>query len=400
MNWLIPENELDREQRKILDAIMTQKGNIQIVGFPGSGKTVLLLYAAKLMKERNPCANILFVEFTHSLIQMIETSIREFHGCDIPVVTYYDFCQNYTNCGVFDCIFCDEIQDIPLKVIDMLKKHAKRVIVAGDPKQSIYSKDPKWNWPTCSQSDLRDRLNVEPYRLSVIHRLSKFVISAVDKFLPDMHITSGRHSMVKTHPKIRIWKADNKKMEVDAIMSDAENYFNIGESVGILLPSHHKILQFANIFLKCAGKPEWKAKRDKYRNNDYGKLNEHFEKYQIPIRYVANGYGSFSNDKSRIVLTTYHSSKGLDFDRVYLPFCNNNDNPNELKNDITLFMVAMTRSRRDLIISYSKMLNNFVYSFKDDCSYKKLTSPNYPQFPTDVETESKKEEKVIDLFGW
>ena len=46
------------------------------------------------------------------------------------------------------------------------------------------------------------------------------------------------------------------------------------------------------------------------------------------------------------------------------------------------------------------MLNNFVYSFKDDCSYKKLTSPNYPQFPTDVETESKKEEKVIDLFGW
>ena len=72
----------------------------------------------------------------------------------------------------------------------------------------------------------------------------------------------------------------------------------------------------------------------------------------------------------------------------------------ELKNDITLFMVAMTRSRRDLIISYSKMLNNFVYSFKDDCSYKKLTSPNYPQFPTDVETESKKEEKVIDLFGW
>ena len=71
-----------------------------------------------------------------------------------------------------------------------------------------------------------------------------------------------------------------------------------------------------------------------------------------------------------------------------------------MKNDSTLFMVEMNRSGRDLIISYSKMLNQFVYSFKDDCSYKKLTSPNYPQFPTDVETESKKEEKVIDLFGW
>lgn len=25
MNWLIPENELDREQRAILDAILTQR---------------------------------------------------------------------------------------------------------------------------------------------------------------------------------------------------------------------------------------------------------------------------------------------------------------------------------------------------------------------------------------
>lgn len=400
MNWLIPENELDREQRAILDAILTQKGNIQIVGFPGSGKTVLLLYAAKQIKDRNPYANIVFVEFTHSLIQMIEASISEFHWDDIPVVTYYDFCENYTNQGVFDYIFCDEIQDIPLKVIDTIKDCAKRVIVAGDPKQSIYSIDPKWKLMTCSQSDLRERLNVEPYQLTVIHRLSKFVISAVDKFFPGMHLSSGRHSMVKTHPKIRIWKAENKHMEVDAIMKDAKGYLDNGESVGILLPSHHKILQFANLSLKCACKPEWKATKDKYWNYDYSKLNEHFAKHKMPIRYVANGYGFFSNEDSRIVLTTYHSAKGLDFDRVYLPFCNNTDNPDKLQNDIILFMVAMTRSRGDLVISYSDRLNRFVHSFKDECTYKKLSLPDYPLLPIEIEQKSEAKTMANELFEW
>ena len=42
MNWLIPQNELDREQRRFLDEFINRSDNELIVGFPGSGKTMLL----------------------------------------------------------------------------------------------------------------------------------------------------------------------------------------------------------------------------------------------------------------------------------------------------------------------------------------------------------------------
>ena len=100
------------------------------------------------------------------------------------------------------------------------------------------------------------------------------------------------------------------------------------------------------------------------------------------MQYVANGYGDFIGEKKKITLMTYHSSKGLDFDRVYLPFCNEEGYSSYVENDATLFMVAFTRSRGDLVISFTKRLNRFVYPFKDDCTYKNL----------EVKTESKEDE--------
>ena len=52
MNWLVPENELDREQRKFLNEFINRNDNELIIGFPGSGKTMLLYYAA-LRKSGN-----------------------------------------------------------------------------------------------------------------------------------------------------------------------------------------------------------------------------------------------------------------------------------------------------------------------------------------------------------
>ena len=72
MNWLIPQNELDKEQRSFLDEFINRSDNELVVGFPGSGKTMLLYYAALKIRERNPSAKIIFVEFTHALINMIE----------------------------------------------------------------------------------------------------------------------------------------------------------------------------------------------------------------------------------------------------------------------------------------------------------------------------------------
>ena len=402
MKWLIPENELDKEQRDFLDRIITQSDNEYIVGFPGSGKSILLLYAAKRIKDRDPNAEIIFVEFTHALIKMIKAAIMELPYHDIKVVTYYDFFDNIKDKS-FDYILCDEVQDIPTKVIEKMKRHAKRVIIAGDHNQSIYEYDPKWELRPCTEGELKAILAPNVLSLTIVHRLSKYVRNAIDKFLPDMKILNGTLSMVKKHPMIRLWKASSQQSEVDEIMKDAKNYLQIGDSIGILLPTHNKVQKFANYVLALEGKPEWDVEADNH-SPKYDLLNKHFGECGIPMQFVANGFGDFTDEKTKITLTPYHSSKGLDFDRVYLPFCNHVEEYSKYTvKDRILFMVAMTRSRGDLVISHTVDLNRFVCAFKECCTYRDLDNDNGSKLFDDSQTDAMNatdKGATNDIFGW
>ena len=124
MNWLVPENELDREQRKFLNEFINRNDNELIIGFPGSGKTMLLYYAALRIRKQNPDAKILFVEFTHALINMIEAALRQMHVNDIKVVTQYKFEEAKKTKEKYDCIICDEVQDLSPKVLKNIVKRA------------------------------------------------------------------------------------------------------------------------------------------------------------------------------------------------------------------------------------------------------------------------------------
>ena len=77
MKWLPAENELGREQRVFLNKVMNTERNESVAGFPGSGKTVVLLYAVVYLRKKNPNATILIVEFTHALIKMLQAAIDE-----------------------------------------------------------------------------------------------------------------------------------------------------------------------------------------------------------------------------------------------------------------------------------------------------------------------------------
>lgn len=47
MKWLVDESLLDKQQREFLEKFLTENDNEQVKGFPGSGKTVLLVYAVQ-----------------------------------------------------------------------------------------------------------------------------------------------------------------------------------------------------------------------------------------------------------------------------------------------------------------------------------------------------------------
>lgn len=358
MKWLPGENDLVKEQTDFRNQVWAEKGNVYVSGFPGSGKSVCLLYAVKTIRDKEPNASILFVEFTHSLIKMIEAALSELRLENIQVVTYADFERRYRDS--YDYIICDEVQDMSANLLELMKRRAKRVIVGGDPNQSIYETMPNGE-PTVGQDEMKRILMPKTSELTILHRLNKFIIRGINSFMPQMRMLAEKSSMLKKHKPAYVWHCIDQNDEVKRIMDDAKTALNYGESVAILLPAHWKIETFVNIYLLSLGKPTFDFTQDRqYGKPNYGLLNARLEKHGVKMQSITNGYGSLVTDSDKIILSTYHSSKGLDFDKVFMPFCNQG-NGNE--DDPRLFMVAMSRSRKDLTLSYTTNMNRFIQQF-------------------------------------
>ena len=366
MAWLVPENMLDEQQRDFVENVDIDQKNVWIKGFPGSGKSVLLAYTIKKIKRKNPDAKVAVVVFTRSLIEMFKAAFAEM-GVSADIMTYYEFMDHTTS--NYDYILSDEVQDMTCRVLSAMNIRAKHIIVAGDENQSIYEKDPKYKESTVSPSQIISLLNCRDFELGIIHRLSSSIITAVEKFIPNMNIFSARRDMTKRTTQIRLCSANSVEQEIEYIMKEAQRAVNIGETVAILIPSQQEILTFFQKVLSTHGKSEWNVKNNAWGKVDYRLLNSYMESNNIKLQYVGNGYGSFTKEGEKICVMTYHSSKGLDFDNVFLPGLNQSLHINKNESlSHTLFMVAMTRSRNNLYLTYSDSYSEYLSNFANDCS--------------------------------
>lgn len=86
-------------------------------------------------------------------------------------------------------------------------------------------------------------------------------------------------------------------------------------------------------------------------------LENHIDSYRETMSHTSN----FNTDKEQcgVHIMTYHASKGLEFDTVFLPDCNEgtipyrkSSTPEQIEEERRLFYVAMTRARERLSILY------------------------------------------------
>lgn len=366
MAWL--PDKLDDKQQEFLDANF-DKTNYWIKGFPGTGKTVLLAYAINKIKSNHPEANLIVIVFTHAMIALLKTALQEKGISGVNVITYYTFMKSNR---MYDYVLSDEVQDLTPRVLKAMKSQAKHIIVAGDVNQSIYLQDPQYEERTVNLDEIENLIEAVPFELIVNHRLSRYIISIVNKFLPDMGILKGKVDPNKTGTQVRICRADNRNDEVEYIMREAKKAVNVGKMAVVLIPTKVDIIDFVNHVLIQNGKAEWLPIRNNNKDYDWKNLNDYLQTYNIPLQYVGNGYGVFSERDKRIIIMTYHSSKGLDFENVFMPFLNRYlripDGGNENLGK-TLFMVAMTRSRNNLYLTYSGEPHSYLNNFKSDCHY-------------------------------
>jgi len=304
------------------------------------------------------------VVFTQSLVEMFNAAFREM-GIDIDVITYYAFMKSSRS---YDYVLCDEVQDLTPRVLRKMDSRAKHIVVAGDSNQSIYESDPQFHESVVKASEINNLINANNFELSIIHRLSSSIIGAIQKILPRMNIFSSKRDMTKQTTQVRICQASSSNEEVKYIMREAQKAVNVGQTAAILIPSQQKIIDFVDMALVNEGKREWNKSLNHWNKPDFRLMNEYLKQNDIKLMYIGNGYGEFSESDRKITIMTYHSSKGLDFDNVFLPFLNSHLYivPNESLSK-TLFMVAMSRSRNNLYLTYYGYESSYLDAFKNDC---------------------------------
>jgi len=365
MSWIIPENKLDAQQRDFIDNVDITRKNVWIKGFPGSGKSVLLAHTIRKIKTKDSRASVLVVVFTHSLIKMFEAAFAEM-GYRVEVVTYFQFMRSSRT---YDYILSDEVQDLTPSVLRTMNSRAKHVVVAGDSNQSIFDSDPKTGESTVSPSQINALLSSREFELGIIHRLSSSIINAVQKFLPRLNIFSAKRDLTKQTTQVRLCEAHSNEEEAKYIVREAKKAVNVGQTACVLIPTQSGILSFIQSVIRSEGKRPWDVQTNNWGKTDYSALNRYLSSNGIQLQYVGNGYGQFSENSNKVCVMTYHSSKGLDFDNVFMPYLNNSlfIVPDEILSK-TLFMVAMTRSRNNLYLTYSGYKHAYLSNFAADCN--------------------------------
>jgi superfamily I DNA/RNA helicase len=366
MRWMISEDKLGPDQREVIKDLSKEWKNTWIKGHAGSGKSVLLVHLLRDYLIKNPNSRVCVVVFTNSLVDMLRIAIQELnlehnYNATIPVMTIYKFKSTNSD---YDVVFCDEVQDLPVSFLNILKSRSKQVIVSGDEAQSIYTSVPLFNESPASPEQIKNTLNAQEKPLHYIYRMTQSVVTMLSRVFTTL--LSGKPNIEKNDVEIKFCKAETLEKEIEYIWKEASkiNRLRSDEIVAVLLPHIDMVIEFSNLVLIQNGSAQWNPVKNHYDNYDFGNLNRHFENNNIPIMYIGQSYGSLeaADKNNKIILMTYNSSKGLDFDHVFLPMLGSNIYIPPTKAE-TLLFVALSRSKYNLMISYSGILYPLMKKF-------------------------------------
>jgi superfamily I DNA/RNA helicase len=175
-----------------------------------------------------------------------------------------------------------------------------------------------------------------------------------------------------------LFKSRDLKSEIAFVWRDAKKTkINRPEdTVSILISEREKIADFVNEVLALNDKPIWKRELDNTGALNFGSMNRHLEAQNIPIMYLGNRHGSLSlaAENNKVIIMTYHSSKGLDFNYVYLPMADKNMYIHENVN--ALLLVALSRSKGGLSISFTDQLYDPLVPFLRNIEAKSIDAEN------------------------
>lgn len=316
-SFYVKDSELDNFQLKIINK--RSDNSFVLKGCAGSGKSILALWKAKQIQNENRGTYKIIV-FTKALKQYMSDGIRQI-GINSNNVDYHWSWEN-KGCPSADYILVDEAQDFSEKDILKFKSQAKKALLLyGDSAQQLYKfiahKNP------VSMEEIAVITGFQTEQLVFNHRLPRKIARVAQYISTTDDDLEGRCTMEGVE-KPKILKYQSLESQLDAISEIIKNR-NL-EDVGIFF-RHNDEVEKAYKYYKNKG------------------LN-------IEAKYNNTIDLNFNSDNPKIM--TYHSSKGLQFEAVFLPECSSNDS--ESRNPL---YVALTRTYQSLYIMHSGNLSSF-----------------------------------------
>ncbi len=330
--WLISEESFDDEQIAIKSL---KPGNYLIDGCAGSGKTVLALTKAFEIQEAK-LGTYLVVIFTHTLKAFIKDGVTNL-GLDEDRICMYDQLKKrgYTNA---DYIIVDEVQDFQDERIQNLVKMAnKHFMFFGDDAQQIFSD--KTNHTNLKKIAKLSRIDPRNYRkLYKNYRLPKPIAEFAAQIPKKPNPNIVGNCVNTSGKKPFVFKCKDFNDEMEYIKKYIQNN-------GLL-----------NVGILVTGNAEAKKVVEYY---DGIKFNVQYKYYDLDCnkRTIPPPKDNLDFYDNTPKIMTYHSSKGLQFDHVFLPMCNISVSKYDYQDAL---YVAVTRASEELHITYSGTISPFI----------------------------------------
>jgi superfamily I DNA/RNA helicase len=316
-SFYVKDSELDDYQVKVINK---KTDNSYIVkGCAGSGKSILALWKAKQIQDEHR-GSYMYIVFTKALMQYMADGIKEV-GISQRNVDYHWHWVNRAGCPSADYIIVDEAQDFSKEDIELFKSKARKALLLyGDSAQQLYTfiQDKK----TVSMEDIQYFTKFPVEQLVFNHRLPK-KIARVAQYINSENDELEERCTVEGTEKPKILEYPTIEKQYDAIIELIQNKHM--EDVGILFRQNDEVEEAYNYF-------------QEHGLNVEAKFGKHMDL-------------DFTSDNPKLM--TYHSSKGLQFENVFLPDCTVEDDDN--RNPL---YVAVTRTYQSLYILHSGNLSS------------------------------------------
>ena len=316
-SFYVKDSELDDYQVKVINK---KTDNSYIVkGCAGSGKSILALWKAKQIQDEHR-GSYMYIVFTKALMQYMADGIKEV-GISQRNVDYHWHWVNRAGCPSADYIIVDEAQDFSKEDIELFKSKARKALLLyGDSAQQLYTfiQDKK----TVSMEDIQYFTKFPVEQLVFNHRLPK-KIARVAQYINSENDELEERCTVEGTEKPKILEYPTVEKQYDAIIELIQNKHM--EDVGILFRQNDEVEEAYKYF-------------QEHGLNVEAKFGKHMDL-------------DFTSDNPKLM--TYHSSKGLQFENVFLPDCTVEDDDN--RNPL---YVAVTRTYQSLYILHSGNLSS------------------------------------------